>query len=78
MFEENKNDIPKPIHIGIYPCHFKMQDSARIKRLIGKALIEENSYSIVKINNTAYTPFKLALRGLQIKPCSSLPLLLRE
>jgi hypothetical protein len=54
-----------------------MQDSARIKRLIGKALIEENSYSIVKINNAAYMPFKLALRGLQIKPCSSLHLLLR-
>jgi len=55
-----------------------MQDSARIKRLIGKALIEENSYSIVKINNAAYTPFKLALRGQQRKSYSSLPLLLRE
>jgi len=55
-----------------------MQDSARIKRLIGKALIEGNSYSIVKINNVDYTPFKLALRGLQSKSCTSLHLLLRE
>ncbi|PKH85271.1 hypothetical protein CXF79_18525 [Colwellia sp. Bg11-28] len=55
-----------------------MQDSARIKRLIGKVLIEGNSYSIVKINNADYTPFKLALRGLQRKSCSSLYLLLRE
>jgi hypothetical protein len=31
-------------------------ESSKIKRLIGKALIEENSYSIVKINNTAYAP----------------------
>jgi hypothetical protein len=44
-----------------------MQDSARVKRLIGKALIEKNSYSIVEINNAAYMPFKLALWGLQSK-----------
>ncbi len=44
-----------------------MQNSARIKRFIGKTLIEKNSYSIVEINNAAYTPFKLALRGLQSK-----------
>jgi hypothetical protein len=41
--------------------------SARIKRFKGKALIEENGYSIVKINNAAYTPFKLALGSLSGK-----------
>ncbi len=30
---------------------------ARIKRLRGKALVEENGYSLVKINNAAYKPF---------------------
>jgi len=28
---------------------------------VGKALIEENGYSLVKINNAAYRPFRLAL-----------------
>jgi len=55
-----------------------MQGSARIKRLIGKALIEGNSCSVVKINNAEYTAFKLALRGLQSKSCSSLYLFLME
>jgi len=36
--------------------------SARIKRLRGKALSEENGF--LKINNTAYKPFKIALREL--------------
>jgi hypothetical protein len=39
--------------------------SARIKRFKGKALIEENGYSLVKINNAAYTPFKLAFGACQ-------------
>ncbi len=34
---------------------------ARIKRLRGKALIEDNGYSLVEINNDAYKPFQLAL-----------------
>jgi len=55
-----------------------MQDSARIRRLRGKALIEENGCSLVEINNAAYMPFKLALRGLLSKSCSSLHLFLRE
>jgi len=41
-------------------------------------LIEENGCSLVKINNAAYKPFKLALRGLMRKACSSLHLFLRE
>lgn len=35
--------------------------SARVKSFRGKALIEVNSCSIVKINNEAYEAFKLAL-----------------
>jgi len=49
-----------------------MQNSARIKRLIDKALIEKNSFSIVEINNIAYRPVKLALRRLQSKSCCGL------
>ena len=45
----------------LYPNHFKIQDSAKIKRLKGKALIEENGYSIVEINNATYKPLKFAL-----------------
>jgi len=52
--------------------------SARIKRLRGKALIKENGCSLVKINNAAYKPFKLALRGLLRKSCSPLHLFVRE
>jgi len=48
-----------------------MHHLARIKRLRGKALIEENGYSLVKINNTAYKPFKLALRELSSKLITS-------
>jgi len=62
----------------LYSCYFKILVSARIKRLIGKALIEENGYSLVEIDNVAYKPLKLALRGLLSKTCSSLYLFLRE
>jgi hypothetical protein len=39
----------------LYPFHLKMHDSAGIINAFrqGKALIEENSYSIVEINNAA-------------------------
>jgi hypothetical protein len=43
----------------------------RIKRLRGKALIEENGYSLVKINNAACKPFKLALWELVSKLITS-------
>jgi hypothetical protein len=33
--------------LGIYPSHFKLQISASRERVSYKALIEENSYSIV-------------------------------
>jgi hypothetical protein len=52
--------------------------SARIKRLRGNALIEENGCSLVEINNAAYKPFKLALWGVLRKSCSALQLFLRE
>ena len=32
-----------------------------MKRLRGKAFIEENGYSLVEMNNDACKPFKLAL-----------------
>jgi len=64
--------------------------SARVKRLKGKALIEENGCSgeyapafsnklhpcsiLVEINNAAYKPFKLALWGRLSKSYSSLPI----
>jgi hypothetical protein len=44
---------------------------ARIKRHRGKALIDGNGYSLIKINNAAYKPFKLALRELSIKLITS-------
>ncbi len=37
--------------VTVYPSHFKMQDSAEIRNALDEALIEDNSYSIVKINN---------------------------
>ena len=37
----------------LYSSHFKMQDSAGIRSVLRQALIEENSYSIVKLNNVA-------------------------
>jgi len=37
--------------------------SARVKRLRGKSLIEENGCSLIEINVAAYKPFKLALWG---------------
>ncbi|HBY88473.1 MAG TPA: hypothetical protein DEO86_21685 [Colwellia sp.] len=52
--------------------------SARIRRLRGNALIEENGCSLIEINNAAYKPFKLALRGYLSKSCSTLHLFLRE
>jgi hypothetical protein len=47
------------------------------KRLVGKALIEENSYSIVEINNAAQSVYKTAICGKLSKPYSSLHLFLR-
>ena len=37
----------------IYPSHFKMQDPVGVRSALGKALIAENGYSLVKINNVA-------------------------
>jgi len=34
----------------------------KFKRLRGKALIEENGYSLIKINNVGGKPFKITLR----------------
>jgi len=48
-----------------------MQDSVRIKRLRGKALIEDKGFSLIKVNKAAYKPLKLTLRGLLNKTCST-------
>jgi hypothetical protein len=40
-------------------------------------LIVENGYSLVKINNAAYKPLKLALWGQRSKPSPTLHLFLR-
>ncbi|MCP4991836.1 MAG: hypothetical protein GY928_38985 [Colwellia sp.] len=37
--------------MGIYPSRFEMQDSAGTRTALDEALIEDNSYSIVEINN---------------------------
>jgi len=64
--------------MDVYSCYFEILVSARIKRLRGKAFIEDNGCSLIEINNAAYKPFKLALRGLLSKSCSALHLFLRE
>jgi hypothetical protein len=40
----------------LYPLYLNMQISARRKRVSYKALIEENSYSIVEKNNAGDDP----------------------
>jgi hypothetical protein len=45
---------------------------------LGKALIEENGYSLLKINNAAYSVSKPALWGRLSKSYSALHFLLRE
>ena len=50
------------------------QDSARIKKLRGKALIEENGNSLFKNNNAACKYFKLALWELARRTLTSLNL----
>jgi hypothetical protein len=35
-----------------------------LKGYRGKALIDDNGYFLIKINNAAYMPFKLTLREL--------------
>jgi len=37
----------------LYPNDFKLHDSAGIRNVLGKALIDENGYSLVKIDNAA-------------------------
>jgi len=37
----------------LYSNKFKMHDSVGIRNVLGKALIVENGYSLVKINNVA-------------------------
>ncbi len=40
-----------------------MQDSAGIRNALDEALIEDNSYSIVEINNDVYSVSKPAIMG---------------
>jgi len=46
-----------------YPSHFKIQISASRERVSFKALIEDNSYSIVEINNDGDDPLSPCPQG---------------
>ena len=52
---------------GLYPNHLKMQDSASRKRVSTKALIEENGYSIVEINNAGDDPLSACPTGAKLE-----------
>jgi len=56
---------------SLYQSELLTEHFARIKRFRDKALIEENGYSLVKINNAVYKPFKLALWELSSKLITS-------
>ena len=59
----------------IYPSHLKMQVSASRERVRYKALIEENSYSIVKINNAVDDPLSACPEGAKLENQSSVAIL---
>ncbi|MFT7008238.1 MAG: hypothetical protein ACJAXJ_002777 [Colwellia sp.] len=52
-----------------------MQISARRERVSYKALIEENSYSIVEINNTGDDPLSTCPKGAKLENQSCVALL---
>jgi hypothetical protein len=52
-----------------------MQISARRERVSYKALIEENSYSIVEINNTGDDPLSTCPKGAKLEKQSCVALL---
>jgi hypothetical protein len=52
-----------------------MQISARRERVSYKALIEENSYSIVEINNAGDDPLSACLQGAKLENQSCVALL---
>jgi hypothetical protein len=55
------------IWLNLYPYYFKIRLSASRERVSTKALIEENSYSIVKINNVGGDPLSACLQGAKLK-----------
>jgi len=56
----------------IFSNDFKLHDSVGIINDVDKALIMDNGYSLVEINNTVYIVYKPTQRGLLSKFCSSL------
>ena len=59
----------------IYPSHFKVQISANRERVRYKALIEENSYSIVSINNAVDDPLSPCPTGAKLESQFSVAIL---
>jgi hypothetical protein len=51
----------------VYPCYFKIQFSASRERVSTKALVEENSYSIVEINNDGDNPLSACPKGAKLE-----------
>ena len=51
----------------VYPFHFKIQFSASRERVSTKALVEENSYSIVEINNDGDNPLSACPKGAKLE-----------
>jgi hypothetical protein len=62
-------------HSYLYPLHLKMQVSASRERVRYKALIEENGYSLVEINNDGDDPFSPCPKGAKLKNQSCVAIL---
>ena len=59
----------------MYPSPFNMQISASRERVNYKALIEENSHSIVEINNAGDNPLSPCPQGAKLENQSSVAIL---
>jgi len=59
----------------LYPFYFKMQVSASRERVSYKALIDENSYYLVEINNAGDDPFSPCPQGAKLENQSSVAIL---
>ena len=55
----------------IYPLHLKMQVSASRERVRFKALIKDNGYSLVEINNAGDDPLSPCPKGDKLENQSS-------
>jgi len=61
----------------LYPLNLKIQISASRERARYKALIEENSYSIVEINNAGDDPLSACPKGAKLENQSSVAILVK-